>query len=140
MQSMSASQCVPYSTAERYFKKGLQAERMHTQTTCIQDAIQREQLVLRIDDFAVRKGLTYNTGMHDLKGGNMLDIISGRKQEDLQTFQKNIFLYASVAVMMDLSYTYHKLVKKTFPQAISCQPLCNCCDACRPKRGTMIAN
>ncbi|GAA0335028.1 hypothetical protein GCM10008931_28290 [Oceanobacillus oncorhynchi subsp. oncorhynchi] len=83
VQSMSASQCVPYSTAERYFKNGLQAERKHTQMTCIQDAIQRHQLVLGIDDFAVRKGHTYNTGIHDLKGGNMLDIISGRKQEDL---------------------------------------------------------
>lgn len=121
VQSMSASQSVPYSTAERYFKSGLQAERKHTQMTCIQDAVQRHQLVLGIDDFAVRKGHSYNTGIHDLKGGNMLDIISGRKQGDLQAFQQTssyMHLLNPVAVVMDLSYTYHKFVKETFPQAI----------------------
>ncbi len=86
--------------------------------TCIQDAIQREQLVLGIYDFAVRKGHTYNTGVHDLKGGNMLDIIPGRKQEDLQAFQQTssyVHLLNPVAVLMDLSYTYDKFVKETFP-------------------------
>ncbi|TFJ89341.1 transposase, partial [Lentibacillus salicampi] len=78
---------VPYTTAERYYKNGLQADRERTQATCIQDAIERDRLVLGIDDFAVRKGHTYNTGIHDLKGGSFLDIISGRTTEDLQDYR-----------------------------------------------------
>ncbi|WHI59802.1 ISL3 family transposase [Mammaliicoccus lentus] len=121
VQAMSGFQNVPYTTAERYFKNGLQTEREYTQATCIRDAINRDQLVLGIDDFAVRKGHTYNTGIHDLKGGNMLDIISGRTTEDLRNFQESssyIHALNPVAVVMDLSYTYHKFVKESFPQAI----------------------
>ncbi|PJH69115.1 transposase, partial [Salmonella enterica subsp. enterica serovar Typhimurium] len=87
----------------------------------MQDAINRDRLVLGIDDFAVRKGHSYNTGIHDLKGGSLLDIISGRKTEDLQDFQKtSSYIHAlnPVAVVMDLSYTYHRFTKECFPQAI----------------------
>ncbi|WP_066190761.1 ISL3 family transposase [Gracilibacillus timonensis] len=121
VQALSHFQGVPYTTAERYFKQGLQVEREHTQMTCIQDAIDREQLVLGIDDVAIRKGHTYNTGIHDLKGGSMLDIFPGRKKEDLQAFRENhSYLHAlnPVAVVMDLSYTYHRFIQETFPQAI----------------------
>lgn len=75
----------PYTTVERFFKAGLQNETEAIQQTCFQDAVERQGLVLGIDDFAIRKGHTYNTGIHDLKGGSMLDIISGRKKEDLHT-------------------------------------------------------
>lgn len=121
VQAMASFQSVPYATAERYYKIGLQAERAHTQATCIQDAIERDQLVLGIDDFAIRKGHTYNTGIHDLKGGSLLEIISGRKTEDLQAFQKTstyLHVLNPVAVVMDMSYTYHRFVKECFPQAI----------------------
>lgn len=121
VQALAGNQAVPYSTAERYYKNGLCVERTQTQATCIQDAIERNTLVLGIDDFAIRKGHTYNTGLHDLKGGTMLDIISGRKQTDLQDFQQtSAYIHAlnPVAVIMDLSYTDHRFVKDTFPQAI----------------------
>jgi transposase len=44
-------------------------------------------LVLGVDDFAIRKGHTYNTGIHDLKGETLLDLLSGRKLNpaDLQS-------------------------------------------------------
>lgn len=121
VKAIAGFQSIPYTTTERYYKHGLQTEREHTQATCIQDAVEREQLVLGIDDFAVRKGHSYNTGIHDLKGGNLLDIIPGRKTEDLQRFaNKSSYIHAlnPVAVVMDLSYTYHRFVKACFPQAI----------------------
>jgi transposase len=34
-------------------------------------------LVLGVDDFAIKKGHTYNTGIHDLKGEMMLDLLPG---------------------------------------------------------------
>jgi len=121
VKAVAGFQAIPYTTAERYYKEGLQTEREYTQATCIQDAINRDRLVLGIDDFAVRKGHSYNTGIHDLKGGSLLDIISGRKTEDLQDFQKtSSYIHAlnPVAVVMDLSYTYHRFTKECFPQAI----------------------
>ncbi|GGK09112.1 hypothetical protein GCM10007063_34420 [Lentibacillus kapialis] len=121
IQAMASFQAVPYATAERYYKRGLAVQSDDTQATCIQDAMARDQLVLGIDDFAARKGHTYNTGIHDLKGGSFLDIIPGRKMDDLQAFQKTCpYLHAlnPVAVVMDMSYTYHKFTQQCFPQAI----------------------
>nr|WP_307587595.1 transposase [Paenibacillus wynnii] len=43
-------------------------------------------LVLGVDDFAVKKGHTYNTGIHNPKGESMLDLLPGRKLEDLRTY------------------------------------------------------
>jgi transposase len=43
-------------------------------------------LVLGVDDFAIKKGHTYNTGIHDLKGEMMLDLLLGRKLEDLRAY------------------------------------------------------
>ncbi|MCE5221065.1 MAG: transposase [Clostridium sp.] len=42
-----------------------------------------------MDDFAIRKGHTYNTGIHDLRNGTLLEIIPGRKLEELRK-HKNI--------------------------------------------------
>jgi transposase len=38
-----------------------------------------------VDDFAIKKGHTYNTGIHNLKGETMPDLLPGRKLEDLVT-------------------------------------------------------
>ncbi|TFJ89345.1 transposase family protein, partial [Lentibacillus salicampi] len=51
VKAIAGFQAVPYTTAERYYKNGLQADRERTQATCIQDAIERDRLVLGIDDF-----------------------------------------------------------------------------------------
>lgn len=46
-------------------------------------------LVLGVDDFANKKGHTYNTGIHDLKGETMLDLLPRRKLEDLRTYAQH---------------------------------------------------
>jgi hypothetical protein len=43
-------------------------------------------LVLGIDDFAIKKALTYNTGIHKLKGETILDLLPGRKVDDLRAY------------------------------------------------------
>lgn len=43
-------------------------------------------LVLGIDGFAIKKGHTYNTRIHNLKGETMLDLLPGRKLDDLRAY------------------------------------------------------
>ncbi|NEW09876.1 transposase [Paenibacillus sp. SYP-B3998] len=43
-------------------------------------------LVLGVDDFAIKKGHTYNTGIHNHRGETMLDLLPGRKLEDLRSY------------------------------------------------------
>ncbi|SFQ37081.1 Transposase [Salibacterium halotolerans] len=103
----------PYSTVERLFKAGLAVESKTVQQTYFQEAFNRSPLVLGIDDFAIRKGHTYNTGIHNLKGGSLLDVIPGRTADDLQQYANQ---YPSIhaldpVVVMDMSFTYHKVIQ-----------------------------
>ena len=78
-------------------------------------------LVLGVDDFAIKKGHTYNTGIHDLKGEMMLDLLSGRKLEDLRAYAQqhpDFLLLKPKAVVMDLARAYHTWISECFPNAI----------------------
>lgn len=78
-------------------------------------------LVLGVDDFAIKKGHNYNTGIHDLKGETVLDILSGRKPENLRMYaqQHPDFLQLKPkAVVMDLAQAYHTWIRECFPKAI----------------------
>ena len=59
----------------------LESERLSEQAW--EQAKESNNLVLGVDDFAIKKGHTYNTGIHDLKGETMLDLLPGRKLDDL---------------------------------------------------------
>ncbi|WP_405175915.1 transposase [Paenibacillus sp. FSL H8-0261] len=63
--------------------------------------------VLGIDDFAILEGHTCNTGLHDLRGDSLLDIILGRTSKELLAYYENhpaMGLLNPVAVVMDLAY------------------------------------
>ncbi|WP_207637184.1 transposase, partial [Ruminiclostridium papyrosolvens] len=80
-----------------------------------------EDLVLGVDDFAIKKGHTYNTGIHNLKGEAMLDLLPGRKLEALRAYAQAHpdFLWLSPkAVVMDLAQPYHTWISECFPNAI----------------------
>lgn len=51
-----------------------------------EEAKKTNDLVLGIDDFAIKKGHTYNTGIQNLKGETMLDFLPGRKLGDLRAY------------------------------------------------------
>jgi transposase len=78
-------------------------------------------LVLGVDDFAIKKAHTYNTGIHDLKGEMMLDLLPGRKLEDLRAYAEHhpdFLLLEPKAVVMGLARAYHTWISECFPNAI----------------------
>lgn len=42
--------------------------------------------VFGVDDFAIKKGHAYKTGIHSLKGETMLDLLPGRNLEELHVY------------------------------------------------------
>lgn len=111
----------PASTVQRMHQEALPAEseRLCKQAWC--EAQGASDLVLGIDDFATKKGHTYNTGIHNLRGETMLDLLAGRKLEDLRAYarQHPDFLELSPkAVVMDLAQAYHTRIRECFPSAI----------------------
>ncbi len=51
-----------------------------------EEAKETADLVLGVADCANKKGHAYNTGIHNLKGKTMLDLLPGRKLEGLQLY------------------------------------------------------
>ncbi|PMC37489.1 transposase [Bacillus sp. UMB0899] len=111
----------PTTTVERVFKRWMESESAQVQVICKEKAVDSRQLVLGIDDFAIRKGHTYNTGLHDLRGGTFLDIIPGRTLEELRSYYQKNALWVDLqptAVVMDLAKGYHTFIKVVYPSAI----------------------
>ncbi|WCN36745.1 transposase [Aneurinibacillus uraniidurans] len=111
----------PVTTTDRVFKKWMEKESPRLQAECMQEAIQCEGLVLGIDDFAMRKGHTYNTGLHDLRGNTLLDVIPGRTVSELREYYKKyprLFVLEPVAVVMDLARYYHTFITEVYPHVI----------------------
>ena len=67
----------PATTIARVVHTWKTHEASRIQESCQSQALTHDKLVLGIDDFAIRKGHTYNTGLHKLRNGTFLDIISG---------------------------------------------------------------
>lgn len=111
----------PSTTVERVYKRWMETESAQVQAVCKEQALDSSQLVLGIDDFAIRKGHTYNTGLHDLRGGTFLDIIPGRTLEELRSYYQENPLWTELqpaAVVMDLAKGYHTFIKEVYPSAI----------------------
>ena len=112
---------VPYSTGERFIKQHLAHLIPSIQRKVIAAAQGSTRLILGIDDFAIQKGHTYNTGFHDLRNGNLLTLVMGRTYQTLiqnQGLMKQLKELKPYAVVMDLARSYHKFVAEVFPDAI----------------------
>ena len=112
---------IPYSTAERFFKDAALIIARCTGQQAQKQALESEKLILGIDDFAIRKGHNYNTGIHDLRGESLLGITKGRTLEELDEYMaKNpqIKELKPFAIIMDLAKSYHSFAIKYYPDAI----------------------
>nr|WP_240702989.1 transposase [Cohnella luojiensis] len=65
-------------------------------------------MILGVDDFAIKKGHKYNTGIHNLCGETMPDMLPGRKLDELRAYESqhpDFRQLAPYAVVMDLAPT-----------------------------------
>ncbi|MDQ8737159.1 transposase family protein [Paenibacillus sp. LHD-38] len=76
----------PASTVQRMHNEAVPLESERLSERAWKQATESTGLVLGVDDFAIKKGHTYNTGFHDLRGGTLLDILPGRKLEELRAY------------------------------------------------------
>lgn len=121
VKHVAESNQLPQSTLQSTYTKWLTTTSNHLQQAVWQLTQQRDGLVLGIDDFAIRKGHTYNTGIHDLRGETLLDVLPGRTLEDLRSYTQSHPAFATLqpkAVVMDLAPYYHAWIQEVFPKAI----------------------
>ena len=114
-------QQTPASTVQRMHNEAVPAECERIEDQVWTEAMEMAGLVLGVDDFAIKKGHTYNTGIHNLKGETMLDLLPGRKLEDLRKYageHPNFLLLNPKAVVMDLAQAYHTWISECFPASI----------------------
>lgn len=111
----------PPSTVSRMHREWLEAESSRLMEKAWQQALHAPQLILGIDDFAIKKGIRYNTGIHDLRGGTLLDICPGRTWEELKEYAATHPSFSKLkpyAVVMDFAPAYHAFIRECFPQAL----------------------
>jgi len=111
----------PYSTAEQFFKEIVQSLAPVTEAYAQKRAQKSAKLILGIDDFAIRKGHNYNTGIHDLRGESLLCVIEGRTLPELKAYMSKNPQIAALdpfAIVMDLARGYHSFSAEYFPNAI----------------------
>jgi transposase len=112
---------IPYTTCERMVKNVLFEMTKIMQMDILNTARNTDFFVLGIDDFAIRKGHTYNTGFHDVRNGTMLFVVKGRRFDELSAYKKlvaNLRRLQPAAIVMDLAKGYHKFAREHFPNAI----------------------
>lgn len=112
---------ISYSTIERFFKKFVMNLAPLALAHAMEIAEASTKLILGIDDFAIRKGHTYNTGIHNLRGEMFMAIIKGRTLKELLEYAKANPDFKNLkpfAVVMDLAKQYHRFVSEIFPDAI----------------------
>jgi transposase len=74
---------------------------------------------LGIDEFPLRKGQRYATGLHDLDGRRVLDVIRGRKEEEVQRAPGRLARPEAIEVVsVDMAGTFRAAVREALPQAL----------------------
>jgi transposase len=121
IQHMARVLRMPITSLTRLCHQWMRQESARVQNECWEEAASSPKLVLGIDDFAIRKAHTYNTGLHDLRGESLLEVIPGRTVEELHQYIDQHPEWGALqpqAVVLDLAPGYHRFVKEVYPGAI----------------------
>lgn len=121
VQHMARVLRMPITSLTRFFYQWMNQESVRVQNECREEAASSPHLVLGINDFAIRKAHTYNTGLHDLRGESFLDVIPGRTIEELHQYVDQHPEWGALqpqAVVLDVASGYHRFGKETYPNAI----------------------
>jgi transposase len=74
--------------------------------------------ILGIDEFSLRKGRRYATGLHDLQRQRVIDVFGGRTQETVQAALERLADPDAVSVVsMDMAGNYRAAVQEVLPRA-----------------------
>ena len=74
--------------------------------------------VLGIDEFSVRKGQRYATGLHDLGHRRVVDVVKGRTHDNVQEALERLpHPDAITVVSMDMAGSFRAAVQEVLPQA-----------------------
>ena len=74
---------------------------------------------LALDDFSLRRGRRYATGLHDLDARRLIEVVEGRRSADVEAALRRLLNPAAVeAVSMDMSQAYRAAVQLVLPQAL----------------------
>lgn len=74
--------------------------------------------VLGLDEFSIRKGRVYDTAIMDMEGKRVLGVVSGRRQEEVQSFLERLPEPEKVqVVVMDMHEPFRQAVELCLPRA-----------------------
>lgn len=118
IKMVSEKENIPYTTLERLFYS-IATEKEIEHINELEENLRDEELVISIDEVAVRKGHRYETVLMDAKTGRVLAMEENRSFESTQLLlTKNLLSQSCVeTVVVDMWKPFHKAVQTLFPAA-----------------------
>jgi transposase len=118
IQDVSRKQKIPYSTLERiYYSVAQEKAALHQKQ--IHEALDKDELVLSLDEVSVRKGQRYETVLTEAKLGCVIGMHKDRDCDStIQLFNQNVLSSQTVqTIVLDMWEPYHKAIQSVFPLA-----------------------
>jgi transposase len=118
IQEVSRKEKIPYTTVERIFYS-IAKEKEIEHLEHLEDVLENDELVLSLDEIAIRKGHRYETVLMDTQTGCVLGLGHQRSYDSTQTLLfKEVLVNKCVhTFVMDMWDPFHKAVKSVFPEA-----------------------
>jgi transposase len=118
IQEVSKKEKVPYTTVERTFYS-IAKEKEMEHLGKVETDLSNNEIVISLDEIAVRKGHHYETVLMDAQSGCVLGMEHQRSYESTKKLlTKDILSNMSIhTVVLDMWDPFHKAVKSIYPEA-----------------------